>query len=254
MYIQEKNEVFYCKWDIFKEVENLIAVFSTRKGGHSEDYYYSLNLGLTTDDKKENVIKNREKFFHTIDVPESRIAKVNQVHKDEIIIVNIPGRLGNGDGLITNINDIFLCGSFADCVSIVVIEQTKKAIGLFHVGWRNLALDMPKKGIEKICRTYDIKSCNLLVGIGPHIKRCCYVIQNDVAKYFDQKFLKKNSKECFNLDMESVIIEQLINSDVKDENIERSDFCTSCNKDLFFSHRRDKCKTGRMMAVIGIKE
>lgn len=254
MYIQEKDGVFYCKWNIFQKFENLIAVFSTRKGGFSENYYYSLNLGFTTDDKKENVIKNREKFFLTIDVPEKRTAKINQVHKDAIIIAHIPGRLGNADGLITNISDIFLCGSFADCVSVVVFEKNKRVIGLFHIGWKNLILDMPKKCIEKIFKTYDVESSNLLVGIGPHIKRCCYVIQNDAAKYFDQEFLKKNSEGFFNLDMESVIIEQLINSGVKYKNIERSDFCTSCNKDLFYSHRRDKGKTGRMMAVIGMKE
>jgi hypothetical protein len=39
---------------------------------------------------------------------------------------------------------------------------------------------------------------------------------------------------------------------VSAKNIFDLDQCTSCRSDLFFSHRAEKGKTGRMMAAVGI--
>ena len=36
--------------------------------------------------------------------------------------------------------------------------------------------------------------------------------------------------------------------------IEVSTYCTSCDDELFFSHRRDNGQTGRLMSFIGWKE
>jgi copper oxidase (laccase) domain-containing protein len=40
---------------------------------------------------------------------------------------------------------------------------------------------------------------------------------------------------------------------VEEKHIDVSDLCTACRTDLLFSYRREDAKTGRMMAVIGIK-
>lgn len=253
MYFQNEEGLVFCKWDIFDEFNDLIAVFSTRLGGFSKHPYNSLNLGFSTKDVPENVIKNRKKFFNTLNISEERIARVVQVHGDNVIIAEKSGNLGKGDGLVTDIRNIFLCGSYADCASIVVFEPNKRVVGLFHAGWRNLYGKIIEKGIEKICRIYNIKHENLLIGIGPHIKQCCFVIQKDVAELFEQKFLKKNSKGHWNLSIENILVKQLNDIGVKEENIERSDDCTSCNDEMFFSYRRSKGSTGRMLAVIGIK-
>jgi len=41
---------------------------------------------------------------------------------------------------------------------------------------------------------------------------------------------------------------------VPTKNIETSEFCTNCRPDLLFSYRAERGKTGRMMAVAGIRE
>jgi len=254
MYFQKKEGLVFCKWNIFKKFDELIAVFSTRLGGFSKQPYNSLNLGFSTEDIPENVIKNRSKFFNTLNVSEDRTARIIQVHGDNIIVAEKSGNLGIGDGLITDICDIFLCGIYADCASIMVFEPNKRVVGLFHAGWRSISGEIVKKGIKKICRVYNIRPENLLIGISPHIKQCCYVVRKDVAGLFNQKFLIKNSEERWNLSIENMIVKQLNDVGVKDKNIERSDGCTSCNDEMFFSYRRDKGCTGRMLAVIGIKK
>ncbi|MFC1557855.1 peptidoglycan editing factor PgeF [candidate division KSB1 bacterium] len=252
MYIKKKGNLSYCKWDIFKQYKEVTAAFSTRKGGFSLKPYETLNLGFTTDDVSDNVIRNMTLFFDTLSIPEKNTAKMSQVHSDNIIIAGKAGHLGTGDGIITNAVNVFISGTFADCASVAVFEPQKKIVGLFHVGWRGLVCGIVKKGVEKIYRTYNIKPCNLLIGIGPHIKSCCFEIGKDVADIFDRKFLIAKSGNKQHLQIEDVIISQLCSVGVLEKNIERSDYCTSCNNELFFSHRKSKGKTGRMMAVIGI--
>lgn len=45
------------------ENENIIAAQSTRLGGVSNSPYNSMNLGLSVNDEKENVLKNRTLFL-----------------------------------------------------------------------------------------------------------------------------------------------------------------------------------------------
>lgn len=253
MYLHKKRGLVCCKWDIFREYKNLVALFSTRKGGVSKKPYDSLNIGFSTDDNKENVTKNRDKFFYTIGVSEKETTDAMQVHGDNIIIVEKPGNLGVGDGLITDVYNIFLTGTYADCASVLIFEPYRKVVGLLHIGWRGLFQEVSKKCIYEICRVYNIKPDTLLIGISPHIKQCCYIVHNDVANLFNQEFLIKTEDQCWKFSIENVIIKQLLEVGVNKNNIEKSAFCSSCYKDMFFSYRRDKGLTGRMMAVIGIK-
>jgi hypothetical protein len=47
---------------------------------------------------------------------------------------------------------------------------------------------------------------------------------------------------------------QLLDAGLGEQNIWISDLCTSCRTDLFFSHRKEKGVTGRMMGAIGIAD
>src|SRR3989339_1372444 len=240
MYLDNKDKLILCKWDIFNPYKELIAVFSTRKGGYSLKPYDTLNLGFTTEDDSNKVKRNRILFFETLSLSESDSVTMTQVHGCDVLSVDKLGDAGIGDGLMTNEKNIFLCGTFADCSAVVVFDPIQKVVGLFHAGWMGLVCEIIKKGIEKISKTYDVDVGNLLVGISPHIKSCCFEIKEDVASQFDSKFLKR-SKECgLYLNMEDVIVQQLCDMGVKVDNIEKSAFCTSCEEGLFYSYRRDK--------------
>ena len=90
---------------------------------------------------------------------------------------------------------------------------------------------------------------DIKIYLGPSIKSCCYEIKNDVAKYFDQKFIIKNNQKLF-LDLESKINDDLSKMGIKSSNIFMSNICTYENKN-FCSYRRDYDKAGRMYSIIG---
>jgi len=56
------------------------------------------------------------------------------------------------------------------------------------------------------------------------------------------------------LDLAEANRRQLIAAGVSAKNISVSPLCTSCRKDLLFSYRAEKGATGRMMAVVGIRQ
>jgi copper oxidase (laccase) domain-containing protein len=56
------------------------------------------------------------------------------------------------------------------------------------------------------------------------------------------------------LDLREANRRQLLSLGVKSNRIFAASECTACNVERFFSYRAEKGSTGRMMAVIGIKE
>jgi len=55
----------------------------------------------------------------------------------------------------------------------------------------------------------------------------------------------------YSLDLKEANKQLLIQAGIPKENIYVTTYCTSCNPNTFFSHRRDEGKTGRMMSFIG---
>ncbi|MBW1679788.1 MAG: polyphenol oxidase family protein [Deltaproteobacteria bacterium] len=100
---------------------------------------------------------------------------------------------------------------------------------------------------------------NIKAGIGPGINKCCYQVEKDVIKTLsnqgtiDNFVWKPGDREKLYLDLKKLIFFQLIECGLKKDNVEVAAECTCCNAELFFSHRRDNGKTGRMAALIGLK-
>jgi copper oxidase (laccase) domain-containing protein len=82
--------------------------------------------------------------------------------------------------------------------------------------------------------------------IGPGIGACCYEVGEEVLEAFEG--LGPTVADGRMLDLVEVARRLLAESGVRD--IETSGLCTSCNDELFFSHRRDSGHTGRQAGVV----
>jgi hypothetical protein len=135
-----------------------------------------------------------------------------------------------GDGLLTNQPNVILAILTADCLPILLIDKKQKAIAAIHAGRNGSMLFIIEAAIKQMEILFGTKSENLIAGIGPGIKKCCYEV-----------------------DLFRANIEQMKKKGVLKENIFSLDLCTSCKKDIFFSYRAEKGKTGRMLGFIMIK-
>ncbi len=267
--------------------------FSTRGGGVSKRYGGgALNLGFTANDTKTAVEVNRRKFISALagDAARKRPRKkinelvtVRQIHSDLIHrITEVPREPLAGDGMVTNVPGMFLGILTADCLPVILVDSKKRAVGVFHAGWRGTAKRIVEKGVGEMHRWFGSDPRDLKAAIGPGIRGCCYEVGPEVQSTFEAQFsygseLFRETKERSEihekypllfltarapghselpkkifLDLAEANRRQLIAAGVPAKNISDLGLCTHCKQELFFSHRGEKGVTGRMMAAVGI--
>jgi len=262
----------------------LVHGFSTRTGGFSRAYGGALNLGFTKDDSKAAVERNRSAFVRGLDAGDAPLVTLRQVHSDVIRFVDAPlkSQLA-GDGLLTSTPGLLLAIQTADCLPIVLIDPKRRAVGVFHAGWRGTVKRIVEKGVGGMRLHFGSRPKDLKAAIGPGVHGCCYEVGEEVRAKFESQFAYAAKlfreveesdpvrekypmlfltarapghsvlpKKIF-LDMVEANRQQLLAAGVPARSIEASLLCTSCRSDLLFSYRAEKGKTGRMMAVAGIR-
>jgi YfiH family protein len=266
----------------------LVHGFSTRLGGFSRAYGgHALNLGFTPDDSKAAVERNRAAFSRELAAGSDLrpLVTLRQVHSDTILFVETPSKSQLvGDGLITSTPGLLLGIQTADCLPIILVDPKHRAIGVFHAGWRGTVKRIVEKGVGEMRRHFATRPGDLKAAIGPGIHGCCYPVGNEVREQFESQFAyaaklfreveesdpvrdkypmlfltarppghSELPKKIF-LDLVEANRQQLLAVGVPARSIEASPLCTNCRTDLLFSYRAEKGKTGRMMAVAGIRD
>lgn len=242
--------------------------FSTRLGGQSIFPQGALNLGFTESDSREAVSKNRDKFFRAIGVHDFSIIRLRQTHSDRIVVVDGSYRseqVISADAVITQLPRKVLTVLTADCVPLLVVDPVTQSMAAIHAGWRGTAKRIAQKTVEALQRHFGGSPVNFRVAIGPSIRSCCYEVGAEVAGEFAHTLpqagacftpqsgnLQKAAaeEEKYRLDLLTANVDQLSAAGILKDNVTISTDCTSCRADLFFSHRRDQGRTGRMMAAI----
>ncbi len=226
--------------------------------------YNSLNLGYTTSDYKQKVLKNRIKFLEALNADVFGGIQAGQVHGSEIKIVRskisesgilVPGDcLSDTDGLITDKIGLLLAGTFADCVPLYFYDPEKKVVAITHAGWKGTKENIASKTVKILSKEKESKLENIKVIIGPSIGRCCYEVGDEVYEefkafdFYNEIFSKGGKKYKLDLWLTNKI--QLEQAGIRPENVLVSEICSGCYNDFLFSYRKEKGETGRMMGAI----
>ncbi|ADU30460.1 peptidoglycan editing factor PgeF [Evansella cellulosilytica] len=248
----------------------LITGFTTKNGGLSESPFSSFNLGLHVNDDAQTVATNRNKLSELIDFPTSRWACSDQVHENKVVkvtnkmagsgVYDYQNSIKSTDGVYTTETNILLALCFADCVPLYFYEPKKEIVGIAHAGWKGTVKNIVGEMVHKWTKDENVDPANIKAAIGPSIGPCCYVVDDHVIHFVndvlqgEHKPYSKVSAGQYALDLKQLNLQLMVASGILKENIDVSHYCTSCSESLFFSHRRDKGKTGRMVSFIGKKE
>ncbi len=237
----------------FKTHSNLLQINSTRVGGSSTEPYHFLNLGMHSGDDRQTVHKNRTHFFNILAIPENRLVFPEQVHSDNVIWVQDPGIVRDCDALVTNVPNLFLTIQTADCFPVFLFDPMRQVIAIIHSGWRGTAKNIVQKAIRLMSENGNSLPEDILAGIGPGIQQSCYQVDEKTSSHFDTTYLIPDGPGHFKLDVQGAILDQLLDAEIKWDNIEVDSTCTHCAKGLYYSYRRDGQRSGRMMGVIGFR-
>jgi len=245
MFFERKSDLFIGRFAQLYNQTDLLHGFSTVRGGVSCAPYESLNLGYKTDDNPGNVLENRKRFFTAVGLEQNSIVIPEQVHKDRIVCVSEPGEVPECDGILTADHGIGLIVQVADCLSLFLHDPVHHAIGLIHAGWKGTVAGIAAKAVRNMNHYFSTQAKDLHIYLGPCIGPCCYEVDEDVGKLFDEEIWIDGK-----LNLWLANVKQLKKEGVDPANIVSSRLCTACHTELFFSHRADHGKTGRMMAVL----
>ncbi len=172
----------------------LVHAFSTRQGGVSRVYGgNALNLGFTKHDSRQAVERNRELFLTELGAVSGRrhwpLVTLRQLHSDLIHRVDrVPEHLLAGDGLVTDTPGLVLAVQAADCLPVILADRKRRAIGVFHAGWRGTVKRIIEKGVGEMRRHFGSDPRNLVAAIGPGVQGCCYEVGEEVRTTFETQF------------------------------------------------------------------
>jgi YfiH family protein len=228
-----------------------VVGFTTRRGGVSGGAYESLNLGALTEDEPQNVTENRRRACASVGADPETATMAWQHHSAEVNRAEPRGIVTPGtpfercDGLWSDAPGQAMMLLTADCLPVAIARANgaEPALAILHVGWRGLLGGIVAAGANAL------GGRKLAAAIGPGIGPCCYEVGDEVAEPFRARYgdVVRDGR----LDLWAATEKALHDSGV--DEVERTDLCTYCHPDLFFSHRRDKGRTGRqgVVAYIG---
>jgi polyphenol oxidase len=226
------------------------VAFSTRLGGVSEGPYESLNLGLLTADEPDRVRENRRRLCGKVGADPDATSMAMQVHGARVTRADRRGVVTPGaefepcDGLWTDDPGEAVMVIAADCLPVALCRADgAPGLAVLHVGWKGLLEGIADAGAAAITDGDG----ELAAAIGPGIGPCCYEVGEEVAAPYRERF-GDDVLRGRNLDLPEAAERALRAAGVA--SVERTDLCTACRPDLFFSHRRDGGVTGRQ-GVIG---
>lgn len=239
--------------------------FTSRRGGVSPEPYGSLNLSMTREASPENKKRNYAVAAEAMGLDPGSFVLVNYEHGDGIASITRedagkgfarPNDLPKCDGLVVDEKDVTAVTLHADCVPVFAADLTGARGAVCHAGWKGTAKRLPQKLVERLVAEGS-RPEDLAVGIGPHIRSCCFEVGMDVADIFVKEFGPQVLDRCHGekafISLEAALLAQLADAGLGPQQVTVAGSCTFCEDDLFYSHRRDRGVTGAMGAFMALR-
>ena len=229
--------------------------FTTRAGGVSEGCYSSLNLGLSSGDVQAPVAENRRRVLETFGVDKRSACAFSQVHGTRVLVGAPSWFEEEADAVVSNTSGLALTISTADCLPVLFYDPVTGAVGAAHCGWRGTVKGIAAATVRRLTELYGSDPADLRVAFGPAISKANYQVGAEVIREFQQAGFPESVYEPdgngrFLLGVAAANRWALSGLGVKPEHLWESGLCTSADPERFFSHRRDRGRTGRHWAVI----
>ena len=237
-YFDELNGYKILRSDYLKDID----AFFTTKGSPCPEA--GEKFAVKDEDGKERFVKKSPYFSEPL-----RILTPNQTHSDYIAIVDDKEEYTETDGLILSEPQTMIYLRFADCTPLIFYDQIRGIAAISHAGWRGTAARIGVKTVAKMVMNFSSKPENIIALIGPAISKCCYEVSDDVRDTLlgtvkNQEGLCDGKK----IDLKQINVRQL--EEIGVEKIDVCPYCTSCNNDLFYSHRKEHGTKERHFAVV----
>ena len=194
------------------------------------------------------------------------ILSLRQVHGAEVRVVDgrsvssartsasAPPALLEGDALVVAEPGLAVAVWVADCVPVLICDETTRTAAAVHAGWRGTVKGIVGAAIAMLRSRFGADPGDLRMAIGPCIGRCCFEVGDEVGEALLAAF--PDAEACIvpgakkRIDLVEANRLQAQAAGVRAERIQAAGLCTMCRPDLLESYRRGRGRAGRMAGII----
>lgn len=223
----------------------------------SEGAFASLNFGAG--DERGHIEENVRRFAEAASFEPRSLRQVTQVHGARVVNAD---RMTDDPNAREEADALFLAPGgasqaravgvrIADCVPVLVATTDRGEIAAIHAGWRGVAAGVVGAALA------HLKGRAIVAAIGPCIGPCCFEVGDEVvpqvlaASGNDCAIVARRQGDKAYLDLRRAVRRQLESAGAAD--VLDVPGCTRCEKERFFSFRRDGRESGRHLAVIALR-
>jgi hypothetical protein len=263
--LNRHDDLVYLTIPSFTATGLVAHAFTTRLGGMSAAPYESLNLGFHVGDTPGDVAANRERVCRLLGAGLSQLVAGRQVHGNRVITVDA-SRAGRGalsgedalpgvDALVTAEPGVLLSSYYADCVPLFFLDPVRRVVALAHAGWKGTVLRIGAETVRHMEEHHGCRAGDILAAVGPAIGSCCYEVDQPVIEAARSCLpgrvpARPGRPGRWLLDLPEMNRLILLEAGIRPGHITMAGYCTACRGDLFYSHRAQNGRTGRMASLI----
>lgn len=245
---------------IYLNTDNLIAGMTMKDGAMPESNNMALHACVNTDNITENRKKlaaflncGLEDFICACQSHSSNFNKVTHADKGRGS-VTMDTAIPDTDALYTFEPDLLLCCFTADCVPVILYDETAGLVGVIHSGWEGTVREITPKVLEHLIRFENCSPCDMHVFIGSSLSQAKFEVDKDVygrfkaLGYADEFIYYNDQTRKYHIDNQFVVKRQCRLQGIPADNISVDRTCTYTDPDGF-SYRQDK-NCGRHLSFI----
>lgn len=237
--------------------------FTTRVGGISQGVFSTLNFGNPMDlppserDPGENIAQNFRRVLEELGVASRVVAQVHQVHGGRAVEASEGEAKPDtrADAIVTADPAIMAAVRVADCAPVLLACESGKLVAAVHAGWRGVIAGVLPAAMD-LLRSRG--AARVVACVGPCLSVGNFEVGEEVVRAFRDCFgpgtphVRTGAREGkWMLDIKQALGEQARTAGAAA--VEVLQHCTYADEASFFSHRRDRGVTGRMVGLIGVR-
>jgi len=235
------------------------AFSTTRQGGCSTGNYAAFNINGYCGDDEVHIAANKVALCSLLGIDSNRLVMPHQVHDCVVRRIDGPqqGVIEGVDAVMTDVPQLCIGVSTADCIPVLLYDSTHRAVSAVHAGWRGTVLRIVQKAVETMRDTYGTAPADLQAVIGPGISLDSFEVGDEVYDQFlsagfdMQPISRRDAKWHIDLPMCNRL--QLMEAGIPADHIQMTNICTYQQYDRYFSARRLGIQSGRIYTGILIK-
>jgi YfiH family protein len=219
--------------------------FFTRAGGVSDGIYQSLNGGIGSNDRPENVRENRARMATALGVAPTHLVSCYQIHSPDVIVAQTPWTREDSpraDAIVTRVPGLAVGVGTADCGPILFADGEAGVVGAAHAGWKGALTGVAEATVAAM-ETLGARRDRIRAAIGPLIRQPNYEVGAEFVERFtaadraNARFFMPSSRPGHAMfDLPGFIASRLELTGIG--GVEDLGLCTYADPARFFSYRR----------------